>query len=74
MITVKALSFLNNAENDKAALAYKNAIDAFDKAEELDPLYAKSWSNKGNALVAQRKYDEAIEALRHATELDSQSS
>lgn len=58
---------------DMSALAYENAISAFDKAHKLDPLYAKSWSNRGNALVAQRKYDEAIEAFRHATELDPRS-
>ncbi len=60
-------------EYDKATLAYENAIKAFDKADKLDPLYAKSWSNRGNALIAQRKYDEAIEAFRHAIELDSKS-
>jgi tetratricopeptide (TPR) repeat protein len=69
----KGDELLKQHEYDKATLAYKNAIDAFDKANKLDPLFAKSWSNRGNALAAQKKYDEAIEAFRHATELDSQS-
>jgi tetratricopeptide (TPR) repeat protein len=69
----KGAEHLKQRENYMAILTYKNAIDAFDKAEKLDPLYAKSWSNRGNALRAHKKYDEAIEAFRRAIELDSQS-
>jgi tetratricopeptide (TPR) repeat protein len=69
----KGSELLEKREYDKATLAYKNAIDAFDKADKLDPLYDKSWSNRGNALIALRRYDEAIEAFCHAIELDSQS-
>lgn len=69
----KGGELLEQREYDKGNLAYKNAIDAFNKADKLDPLYAKSWSNRGNALIALRKYDEAIEAFHHALELDSQS-
>jgi Flp pilus assembly protein TadD len=32
---------------------------------------AAVWANKGNALVSQGKYDEAIRALDKATEIDS---
>jgi len=70
----KGDELLKKRDYDKATLAYKNAIDAFDKASKLDPLYAKSWSNRGNSLLALKRYDEAIEAFRHAIELDSQSS
>jgi len=69
----KGSELRKNRKHDEAALAYENAIQAFDKAEELDPLSAKSWGNRGNALVAQGKYDEAIESFHHAIELDSKS-
>ena len=58
----------------ESAIAYESALEAFDKASKLDPLYAKSWSNRGNALVAQGKYAEALAAFDRAIELDSQSS
>jgi tetratricopeptide (TPR) repeat protein len=57
----------------ESSLAYDNAIQAFDKASELDPRNAKTWSNRGNALIAQGKYDKAIEAFDKAIKLDSQS-
>jgi tetratricopeptide (TPR) repeat protein len=58
---------------DNAILAYENAIDAFDKAYLLDPLYSKSWTNKGNALLSLGKYDKAIDAFRQALDLSPKS-
>ena len=49
---------------------YDDAINAFDKAIELNPQLADAWNNKGIALKAQNKYDEAIVASDKAIELN----
>jgi tetratricopeptide (TPR) repeat protein len=41
---------------------YDEAIQAFDKAIELNPDDPNTWFNKGIALLKQSKYDEAIKA------------
>ena len=69
----KGAELRKQREYDESSLAYENAIQAFDKASELDPRNAKTWSNRGNALIAQGKYDKAIEAFDKAIKLDSQS-
>ena len=48
------------------------AIQACDKATDIDPQYAYAWNNKGAALDAQGKYDEAIQALDKAIDIDPQ--
>jgi Flp pilus assembly protein TadD len=53
---------------------YDEAIQAFDKALELDPQNAEAWSEKGYALGELGKYDEAIQALDKAIELDPQNA
>ncbi|MCH8347837.1 MAG: tetratricopeptide repeat protein, partial [Proteobacteria bacterium] len=40
------------------------ALAAYDRALELDPSNAVTWSNKGTALYALRRYNEAADALR----------
>lgn len=70
----KGAELRKKSEYDQAAWAYEDAIEAFDKASKLDPLSAKNWSNRGNALVDRGKYDEAIKAFIHALELDSLSA
>ena len=49
---------------------YDEAIEAFDKAIELDPKWAMPWRDKGNALRKLGKPDEAIQALDKAIELN----
>ena len=51
---------------------YSEALQAFDKAIELDPKFPEIWYNKGNALYSQGKYDDAIKAYNKVLELDSQ--
>ena len=43
---------------------------AYDEAIWLDPKLTEAWSNKGNALFIQGKYDEAIKASDEAIRLD----
>ena len=59
----KGAELRKKSEYDQAAWAYEDAIEAFDKASKLDPLSAKNWSNRGNALVDRGKYDEAINLI-----------
>ena len=49
---------------------YNEAIQAFDKAIEINTQDAKAWYEKGYALDSQGKYNEAIQALDKAIELD----
>jgi tetratricopeptide (TPR) repeat protein len=49
---------------------YDDAMQAFDKAIELDPKFALPWNNKGLILDNQGKLDEAIKAYDEATSLD----
>jgi len=51
---------------------YEEAIQAFDKAIELDPNYARALYSKGSALYDQGKYNEAIEAYDKAIEIEPQ--
>ncbi len=49
---------------------YEEAIEAYEKAIELDPKDAYAWVNKGFALDELKRYEEAIEAYEKAIELD----
>jgi Flp pilus assembly protein TadD len=49
---------------------YNEAIQAYDKAIEIDPQKADAWYSKGNALKAQSKYDEAIKAYDKTIQLN----
>ena len=53
---------------------YDDAIQAYDKAFEIDPKNASAWTGKGDALKNQGKCDEAVLALDKSLEIDSQSS
>jgi tetratricopeptide (TPR) repeat protein len=50
---------------------YNEAIQAYDKAIEIDPKLAIAWSNKGNVLGRSGRYNEAIQACDKAIEIDS---
>jgi tetratricopeptide (TPR) repeat protein len=49
---------------------YDEAIQAYDKAIEIDPRDKDIWNNKGIALYDQKRYSEAIQAYDKAIELD----
>ena len=49
---------------------YSEALQAFDKAIELDSKVPQIWYNKGNVLYSQGKYDGAITAYDKVVELD----
>ena len=53
---------------------YDDAIQANDKAFEIDPKNASAWTGKGDALKNHGKCDEAVLALDKSLEIDSQSS
>ncbi|MCX6673110.1 MAG: tetratricopeptide repeat protein [Methanothrix sp.] len=49
---------------------YDEALQAYDRAIEIDPNFAEAWNNKGTTLHKQDKYDEAIKAYDEAIRLD----
>jgi len=49
---------------------YQDALNAFDKAIEIDPNNANAWSGKGFALKNLERFQEALDAFDKATELD----
>jgi tetratricopeptide (TPR) repeat protein len=51
----------------------KTAEFAFEKALSVDPRHVKSLVNLGRVLIEQKRYDEAIERLARAGEVDSES-
>ena len=50
--------------------SYKEAIEAYDQAIDIDPMDFIAWNNKGNALVKLGFYKEAIKAYNRAIEID----
>jgi tetratricopeptide (TPR) repeat protein len=52
----------------------KSAEPAFEKALSLDPRHLKSLVNLGRVLIEQKRYDEAIDRLARAGEIDSESA
>lgn len=49
---------------------YGDAVDAYNKALELDPYYSIAWNKRGNALTQLGYYEEAIRNFDKAIELD----
>ncbi|MGD9779610.1 tetratricopeptide repeat protein, partial [Methanomethylovorans sp.] len=49
---------------------YEEALQACDKAIEIDPNYLYAWSHKGFALYGLGRYDEALQAYDKCIELD----
>jgi len=52
----------------------QEALEAFDKAAELDPQSARPWLGKGLVLRELERPEEALEAFEKAAELDPQST
>ncbi len=50
---------------------FEEAIQAYDKAIELNHQDAEAWNNKGTALGMQGRYNEALEAFGKAIEINS---
>ena len=79
-----SISIGNEVQSDSAAIwnangtssynqgKYSEALQAFNKAIELDSQRPQIWYNKGNALYSQGIYDEAIQAYDKVIELDPQ--
>ncbi len=53
---------------------YDEALQAYDKAIEIDPQCAEAWFNKGNALDKQSAYESAIKAYEKAIKINPQLS
>jgi len=51
---------------------YKKALEAYDKAAEIDPQYVAAWHGKGFALGELKRYQEALEAYDKAAEINPQ--
>jgi tetratricopeptide (TPR) repeat protein len=49
---------------------YGDAVDAYNKALEIDPYYSIAWNKRGNALTELGYYEEAIRNYDKAIELD----
>ena len=49
---------------------YKEAIECFSRALEIDPENAEAWYNKGNTLYNMEKYKEAIECYDKVIKID----
>ena len=49
---------------------YEHALQALNRALELNPDYGMAFSNKGTALYYLRKYEEAVQAFSEALKLD----
>lgn len=53
---------------------YNDAVQAYDKALEIDPQYAQAWNDKGLALDNLLKYNAAIECFDNAIKINPQLS
>jgi len=51
---------------------YKKALEAYDKAAEINPQYVAAWHGKGFALGRLGRYQEALEAYDKAAEINPQ--
>jgi tetratricopeptide (TPR) repeat protein len=50
---------------------YKEAIECYDKALEIDPNYMDALSGKGSAFNKLGRYDEAIKSYDRVIEIDA---
>ena len=50
---------------------YEEALEAFNKALEIDPVYTEAWNNKGMTLTGLGRYEEAIVCFNMSLAIDS---
>ncbi len=50
---------------------FEEALQAYNKSLNLNPLNAEVWNNKGSSLGMQGRYDEAFQAFEKAIEINS---
>jgi Flp pilus assembly protein TadD len=67
-MTLSRSMSMANGYYENAILEYDEAIDAFDKAIEINPEYAGAWNNKGVALKLIGRTKESDAAYAKAKE------
>ncbi len=72
--TTDAIFLASFVDPDRAQEPYKEAIQTFDKALEIEPQYANAWVNKGHTLIELKQYEDALVALNNALELDPKNA
>lgn len=65
-----SLGWKDKGESLYAQGRYEEAIQAYDKVIEMDPLSPDAWNGKGDAFQKLGKYEEAIEAYDKTIEMD----
>ena len=50
------------------------AVECFDKSIETDSYFTHAWSNKGYALISQKKYQQALDSINRATKIDPKNA
>ncbi|MGA9151794.1 MAG: tetratricopeptide repeat protein [Candidatus Nitrosopolaris sp.] len=68
--TYNATDWNNKGDSLFDMKKYKEAIECYDKAIELEPDFADAWESKGVALTDLKKYNEAIKCYDKAIELE----
>ena len=75
-VTLNGKQTAKDWNNKGSALAdqgkYDEAIQAYDRAIELEPKNIDAWNNRGEAFHNQAKFDEAIRCFDKAIEIDPQ--
>ena len=62
--------FYNLGNRAKASEKYKKAVEFYDKAIEVEPLFFAAWNNRGMALSSWGKNIEAIKSYNRAIEIN----
>jgi tetratricopeptide (TPR) repeat protein len=66
-----AIDFYNTAQVKQKAGGYKEAVDLYAKAIELDPQYVDAYGNLGYCLLETRAFDSAEENFNKCLQLDN---
>ncbi|HEU0002568.1 MAG TPA: tetratricopeptide repeat protein, partial [Ktedonobacteraceae bacterium] len=63
--------WLNEGNNLYGEKRYNAALEAYDRAIQLDPCYAAAYRGKGNAFLELERYEEALAAYERVIQLDA---